>query len=463
MTGVLAGLLLPAAAVWLVLAAMRRSAPDAAPIAVPVALGAGLGLSSITTLWAIQAGAPPGPVLVALDAALWIAVAAVAAGRWRNVRAVPATTRPDAAAPDGIGWLARGAFAGVLVLAIGTIVADYQTVPFGRWDAWAIWNQKARFLFRGGEDWTAALAIPWSNPAHPLLVPASVARLWAYGDGESTFAPALVAAVFGLGCPAVVVGALGARRVRAWIAGAVVLAPAAFMLQVTAQQADVPLAFFLVASVAMLSREGAPLSGAAIRPGTLVAAGALAGLAAWTKNEGILFLGVMTALLIGVGAWRRRWSLPLWWAAGASPMAAVVAWFKVVIAPVPPPYLLEAQSPATIAGRLIGIDGSAMAGAISWRIASWGGPLAEGILPMLMAASLLGSAWSRDAGVLWRLGVVALMIGGYYAVYVATPLDALFLIENSFDRLLVQVWPLLVFTAFSVRWRSGEAAPARAS
>jgi hypothetical protein len=44
--------------------------------------------------------------------------------------------------------------------------------------------------------------------------------------------------------------------------------------------------------------------------------------------------------------------------------------------------------------------------------------------------------------------VVGLMLLSYYFVYVLTPFDISWHISTSIDRLLVQLWPSLVLTAF---------------
>ena len=75
-----------------------------------------------------------------------------------------------------IDWLARAAFVAVLALVLAAQAIEYARAPHGQWDAWAIWNQKARFLLRGGpEDWRGMLSIAWANAGHPMLVSASVA------------------------------------------------------------------------------------------------------------------------------------------------------------------------------------------------------------------------------------------------------------------------------------------------
>ena len=46
------------------------------------------------------------------------------------------------------------------------------------------------------------------------------------------------------------------------------------------------------------------------------------------------------------------------------------------------------------------------------------------------------------------LAAVGFMLGGYYAIYLLTQLDVVWLVSTTFDRLMVQIWPLLVLAAF---------------
>ena len=237
-------------------------------------------------MWLVALGVVVGPRFVVADALLWTAIGTVAwwrlrghglAREWRA--GAPASASPRRLTTTD--WLVRALFGATAVVAAVTVVAEYVTAPHGQWDAWAIWNQKARFLFRGGDEWTAMLAIDWSNPSHPLLVPTAVARLWAYAGAELTIVPAMLGLVCGAAIVAVVMGALDVRRPRAWIAGAVLLAPGTFVQQVASQQADVPFALFMLSTLTMLradriafwleSRDGR---------GPLLLAGALASMAA---------------------------------------------------------------------------------------------------------------------------------------------------------------------------------------
>src|SRR5205085_6583143 len=114
--------------------------------------------------------------------------------------------------------LVRIAFVLVALTAAATLAVEYVRSPHGQWDAWAIWNQKARFLVRGGANWEDMMGVSWSNPGHPMLVSTSVARLWAYAGREATLIPAVLAMLFGAAIVAAVIAALDSRRQRAWIA-----------------------------------------------------------------------------------------------------------------------------------------------------------------------------------------------------------------------------------------------------
>ena len=450
MTGVLIGLVLPAAAVWLLLHAGGLRAPaDSRAVTLALALGGGLGASSLTTTWLTAAHVGFGAPFVLVDALLWIAAAAVAGWWLRRTGWTGARRRVLDHATAGrlttLNWVARGAFGVTVAVAVATASAEYAASPHGQWDAWAIWNQHARFLFRGGDEWTAVMAVDWSKPDYPLLIPASVARLWAYAGAELTIAPALIAASFGTAIVAAVMGALDLLRTRAWIAGTILLAPGTFLQQVLSQCADAPLAFFIVATLILLYRERMrswPRVVDAWAP--LLLAGLFGGLAAWTKNEGLLFLGIAGALL----GWRllhhRRGRPAVWWIAGAVPAVVTILWFKWTLAP--PSYLLEDQSLRAIIERLFSFDRHALVGGLLGQHASaWGGSLATGAGPVAMVAAALASGMRGSARGI--VAVVALLVLGYYAVFITTALDPTFLVSTTADRLLVQIWPALVLGA----------------
>ena len=456
MMGAIAGLLLPVVAVWLAIIALRlhvgfRSRAVIAAVAVCV----GLGLSSLTTTWLLALGMVIGRAFVVVDTLLWTFLGAIA---WWHLRRRPAAPEGRvvaivAASPrrlTTVDWLVRGLFAVIATTAVISAIVTYMNAPHGQWDAWAVWNQKARFLYRGDAGWIALLANDWSNPGHPLLIPTTVARLWAYAGAELTIVPATVAMVFGTAIVATVVGALDASRARAWIAGSVLLAAGTFVQQVASQQADVPFAFFLVSTLVVL-REATIAVGRndGEMAGSLLLAGTLAGLAAWTKNEGVPVVVATAALVVWLALRQTQPRRAAWWVVGAVPAVVTLAWFKLVVAPVAPAYLAEAPTLALLLERFLGPERHAVVDPILWRYASaWGGPLAGGVVPLGLGAAALFAVMRSGRSARVIIGVVGVMFVSYYGIYLLTSMDIEWLVMTTFDRLLVQIWPALVLAAF---------------
>src|SRR5262249_355815 len=66
----------------------------------------------------------------------------------------------------------------------------------GDWDAWFIWNMRARFFFRGGYHWSDAFSEITQHSDYPFLLPASVAGQWLLLGRETTAAPIMIAFFF---------------------------------------------------------------------------------------------------------------------------------------------------------------------------------------------------------------------------------------------------------------------------
>ena len=50
---------------------------------------------------------------------------------------------------------------------------------------------------------------------------------------------------------------------------------------------------------------------------------------------------------------------------------------------------------------------------------------------------------------------VALMLGVWFAIFLATPLDPVEHMGNSLDRLLFQLWPSIIYATAVSLWRGG--------
>ena len=229
------------------------------------------------------------------------------------------------------------------------------------------------------------------------------------------------------------------------LAGIVLEATPYYVEITTAQYADVPLAFYFLASVLLFEL----YDRADVKSFRLpLLAGLLTGMAAWTKNEGQLFL-VATLLARGVAAlrggapWRTRGAEWLAFAAGLAPLLACLAYFKLRVAL--PNDLVKGQSLSATWERIttprrydvIAVGALAAAGRLLLG--------AGAALPLY--AFLLGRAPKPPRQGWHSAMVLAVMLIGYALVYLTTPHDVGWHVGSSADRLLLQLWPtaLLLF------------------
>jgi hypothetical protein len=452
--------LLPAlAAGWFAAGGAPRS-PAGLLLRCGLAVGLALGFTSVTyflrLVWDVQS--TPAFALAELPFFALLSVAL-----WLLQRRLPPALPAPSASLAWPRWL-TAALLLALGCALGTGALQAWRSPHGDIDTLAIWNLRARFFHRGGEAWREAFSpyLWWSHTDYPLLLPANVARCWTYAGSETTAAPQLLALLFAAGTVALLVAGTALLRTPAQgcLAG-IVLAATPFYVQITtAQYADVPLGFYFLASVLLFE----VYDRADVKPSRLpLLAGLLTGMAAWTKNEGQLFL-VATLLARGVAAlrggapWRVRGAEWLAFAAGLAPLLACLAYFKLRVAL--PNDLVKGQSLAATWERVTTLRryGVIAAGTLAAAGRLLG---AGGALPLY--GFLLGRAPKpRREG--WHAALVlAVMLAGYALVYLTTPHDVAWHVDFSADRLLLQLWPtgLLLFflrvAAPEEKWRAEAA------
>jgi hypothetical protein len=427
-----------------------------------LAVGVGLGLTAVGLFcWLLLFGVP-GRALVVVElgvlAVLW----------WFARRR---GLGPAEAGPEGGNDIALKAprvlvlaFAITLVCAAAAFTGLSAAAPHGAWDAWMNWNLRARLIFRGGADWQAAFSplLEWSHPDYPLLVQGSVVRAWVYHGGETLAGPAMLAFLFTFATFALLTSAVAVFRGRAQglLAGLVLFATPFFLFHGISQYGDVPVGFFFLATLvlAALHQRHGEHTGA-----FLVLAGLTAGLAAWTKNEGILFLAalvlsaVMTAGRSEGG--RRLGSEGRAFALGLLPMLVVVGLFKLHLAP--PNDLMSALGSGEILHRVTEPGRYALvAKAFATGILGFGANgLVSGVW-LLVAYGLCVGVRPGHARTRWfRLAAAALvlMLVGHAAVFVVTAEDVARLLNSSLERLLLQMWPATLFACFMVLATPGEA------
>lgn len=421
----------------------------------PAALGVAIGAASVPWSTFLFGGIRSRPAFIALDSLAWVVVVACALFALRQR---PAT---HADAPTRDGWparLAAIALVGVTAaIAIASFASASAVFPHGEWDAWAQWNLRARFFFRGFADgtWQDAFApvLAWSHPDYPLLVPASVARLWLYAGRETVAAPIALAGMFA----ALTVAAAGFSvsrtrgAARGCLAAGCILASPSFVRYSASQCADIALGFFMLAAFVMWANaEG---SG---RPRLwLAAAGLSAGLAAWTKNEGLAFLALFVVLLAAERIWSRgagglRDLGPVM--LGAAPVVLLVLYFKLALAT--SSYFVEEQSLAGARASLADMNRVRLIAETMGRELWLTGARTVGVIPFLCVYAAVTGIGARAPFAARAAAPAMLAMLAIYAIaYLVTPKDLAWQLKTSADRLVVQLVPTLVWSVISIAGR----------
>jgi hypothetical protein len=249
------------------------------------------------------------------------------------------------------------------------------------------------------------------------------------------------------------------------LGGIVLLSVSSFTVLATWQYADPVIAFFMLSSIVALSLYDA--SPTDEHTGFLILAGAAAGFCAWTKNEGLLFLLLFVTVrllfqfkLKGLRLCAREAAAMM---LGLLPVLAAVAYFKLGVTPAN--YYLRAGAnysagpmqhiiqpfldSETTRHKLTDISRYwLIAKTMAGYIGRFGGGRTS--VTLLLAFYLISGGVKRNSVLAVQTGiaVLALMLIGYFFVYLTTPFNLTHHMSTSLLRLLLQLWPSSVFVFF---------------
>ena len=321
----------------------------------------------------------------------------------------------------------------------------------GRWDAWAIWNLRARFLFRGGSNWADAFTdlLSWSHPDYPLLLPGLTAKGWSFTGNETVWVPISLSLVFTFATIFLLVSSVSILRGRnrAYLAGIALIASFQFIRYGASQCADIPLGFFILAGTALFVVYDFQRTK---DKNLVVLSGAMVGLSLWAKNEGILFL---FAVLIGRGLASLGKNVIktyirelVSFLKGLLPVLSVWVFFKLKYATGSDFFAPENVS--QFFSRLTDWPRHTLVAKLYLdkliRFENGLLILACFLLLLLGVNKPVENKWKAFA----PLFTLLVMCGGYYAVFVLTPYDVNWHINTALNRLLLHLWPAALFLIF---------------
>ena len=419
-----------------------------------LAVGFGIGIAACAFfLWAVLLG-PDHRGLALVELALLVGLIAVRLYTWRAQHWDRWSPRVGSGAPSP-SWVFRAGLSASLVVSASLFMVTALRGPYGGWDAWMTWNVMARFLFRGGDHWQDAFSSSFRHPDYPLLLPGIVARSWEYVGSDTVVAPVTVAMLFTFATIALAGSSLALlRTTRQAVLAVLILLGTQFLITHGASQyADVPLAFFMLATTVLVFLHD---RASGRTQGLVALAGTAAAFAAWTKNEGLLFLASVIVARCAVLWKQRRWHGAVddlrGFALGLAPVLAILAYFKLALAPSND--FVSGQSSSGTLVRLLDFQRYVEVARVFTRevrqLADNGLVSAVPLLfAYLLCVGVKVDAVDRRA-VGTSLVTLALVLSGYVLVGLTAPDDYIRLLNSSVDRLLLQLWPTAVFTYFMI-------------
>lgn len=351
-----------------------------------------------------------------------------------------------------IDWSIILIFLAVFITALASFDAYTKANPHGRYDAWAIWNVRARMIARGAEHWKDVFIPQVFHADYPLLVPLTIARSWVLAGTESQRIPPAVAGLFTFASSGILPGALIAlkKRQTALLAGIILLTTPWFVYFGSLQFADLPLASCILAAcislaIGLMDREYSWR--------WFFISSLAAGLSAWVKNEGQLFLlvfAIISAFLAlsvfrrindvkSIGSLMTGVLLPL----------VVILLFKLTLAPAND--VVDTGNLGQTLSQLISLPryGEVISALQDYPkgFGGWAFPL-----PLIFMAFwlLMCPVFSKEnrLAIISLAGLLILQWIGYFLIYVITPHGLQTHINQSYDRLLMHIYPLFLFFLF---------------
>lgn len=326
--------------------------------------------------------------------------------------------------------------------------------PHGLWDAWNYWNLKAKFISQAPEIWPSLFMRMLSQDFHvdyPLLQTGFIARCWLGLKNETVWIPIILSFIFTF-CT---IGLLSSSvsyltsPTKGFIAGLILLCTPFYMTMGDSQYADNTVGFFFLATIVLLTYARNQNK---FNPNLFVATGITAGLSAWSKNEGLLFIACLLLAQLSVLFYKNYRELireMRYLFYGMIPILVLIMYYKLAIAA--PNDIIQAQGTETLAklkdlSRYQTITEwytQTFSTFGKWFINPWWLFL---IAILYKGISIRKYRTSIIPHILW----LVLMITGFFLIYVITPLPLIFHLSTSVHRLFFQLFPAFIFIFFII-------------
>lgn len=341
----------------------------------------------------------------------------------------------------------------VMYNAISCSLALIRNSPHGDYDAQAIWNMRARFIYRSGENWESAFSPEINRDFHmdyPLLIPLNVSGGWNALGGEVLRIPAIQSMLFLYGAAGVLFCLVAYRRtsLQAVLALAILLATPLLMLFASFQTADIAVAYYFLSTGSLLV-----LSFNDEEPRLLFLAGMMSALSAWAKNEGIPFM-LITVLFTTIILFKQnRFARIRYFLAGTIIPIATIVLFKI--------HLPVSQSNDLFTGNALTVILSKILDptryiSIFKHLASELIHLGDWHMSIVIILAIYGwivgikKSYEDSMVSRWIIILPLLQLAVYFGIYLVTPFDLVWHMNYSMSRLLIHLFPMALLWFFLI-------------
>ena len=319
--------------------------------------------------------------------------------------------------------------------------------PMGSWDGLRIWNIKAEFLFQQTPLWQNVFKLPhfMMHSDYPMFLPSSTARLWSWVGEQNFYLNLAFGAVFTFGLVYLLYQTIRYFKSEkiANIVCIVFMISDVVMVNGAAQCADIPLAMFFLSTIVCLF-----FYSKTKHTSLLVLSILFAGLSVWVKNEGMLFFFVYVTTILGWLLYRKNYKITLLTAILGVAFFALSAFYKKLtgtpndlvyglILGKTYKFALEPYRYAVVVSTFLSMLFKKFTLFLALFILCLKGfKLKETIKTPFLLTSIM----------------FLLCVFGYVTIYIIAPHDINWIVENSLERIILQILPIfLVLLSLSLR------------
>jgi hypothetical protein len=345
-----------------------------------------------------------------------------------------------------IQYILLGAVAISFTISFISFAKVYRNRPEGAFDAWTIWNRSARFIYRDPENWQSAISteFSWENHVdYPLLIPLNVAWGWRAVGAETQHIPVMQGALFLVASIGVIFSSIAyLRTVGQGSLAALVFMGSPIFIEISAVQiADVPVMYFILSSSILLYMYFKYKA-----KNILILSGLLAGLAGWTKNEGLLFILICPITLILVDYKNSFRHLKTFFTGLIVPLLIII-YFKSLSPPVD--LLLGSTSVTLMKIADLSRYSTILRGFYLQSVNFNGWPFNMWLFFIIYAMVMQIRQPQDSLNEVAPLFIIVLFqLAGYTLIFVTTPYDLDWHIKTAMYRLLLHIYPVIYFIYF---------------